>query len=266
MSLANYGVLLGTVTSFTRDPQHDFGHWYHGHIGISAGGAAYQAALDVDAPASVGVSYRLVTDLHVGDIAALAAMPDGWHPLTSSASSGALDYVRSPLLANRLWWTLKKATSTVYRLAKQPAPGDPVYGPDLADDLAHGLHTAQRVAERVVPQRVTRQLHRLPWPAHWHWRFFPWHSSDGDNALDALAPHVAAASRAYLFGQAFTTGLGVHDVHLNQGDPAGSQWYPTNGTWQDGAVMLEKPDGSVVVWQIKFNTQSMDTDEDGHPN
>jgi hypothetical protein len=265
MALSNYGVLLGTVTSFTRDPQHDFGHWYHGHLGVAAGGAHYEAALDVDAPASVGVSYRLVTDLHVGDIAALAALPDGWYPLASTADSGALDYVRSPLLANRLWWGLKKATATAYRLAKPPAPGDPVYGPDLADGLAVGLHTAEQVAHKILPDRLTAQLGRLPLPQHWRWRFFPWHSSDGDNALDALAPHIAGASRAYVFGQAFTTGLGVHDVHLNQGDPAGSQ-YPTDGIWQDGAVMLEKPDSSVVIWQIKFNTQSLDTDDSGHPN
>jgi hypothetical protein len=266
MPLSNYGVVLGTVQSFTRDPQHDFGHWYHGHLGIEAAGTHYEAALDVDAPASVGVSYRLVTDLHVGDIAQVAALPDGFHPLAHTPGSGALDYVRSPLLANRLWWTLKKATATTYRLAKPPAVGAPVYGPDLADDLAYGLSTLEQALEHALPERVSRQRHRIPWPAHWRWRVFPWHPSDGDNALDALAPHVAQASRAYLFGQAFTTGLGVHDVHLNQGDPVGSQWYADNGTWQDGAVMLEKPDGSVVVWQLKFNTQSLDTDDNGHPH
>ncbi|MFD0568657.1 DUF2278 family protein [Kitasatospora gansuensis] len=68
-----------------------------------------------------------------------------------------------------------------------------------------------------------------------------------------------------MFGQSFTTGLGVHDVHLNQGDPVGSQWYVTNGIWQDGAVMCERPDGQVVVWQIKFNTQTLHTDDAGHP-
>jgi uncharacterized protein YukJ len=25
----------------------------------------------------------------------------------------------------------------------------------------------------------------------------------------------------------------MHNVHQNQGDPAGSQWWPENGTWQD---------------------------------
>jgi len=261
MPLPNYGVVLGTVQSFTRDPQHDFGHWYHGHLAINASGAHYEAALDVDAPASVGVSYRLVTDLTVADIATIRVLPDGFHPL-ASAASGALDYVRSPLLVNRFWWALKKATTTAYRLVKQPTAGEPVYGPDLTDDLADRLYKL----EHVLPDQLLHRLHRLPWPVRWHLRFFPWHPSDGDNALDALAPHVAAASRAYVFGQRFTTGLGVHDVHLNQGDPAGSQWYADNGVWQDGGVMLEKPDGSVVVWQIKFNTQSLDTDENGHPH
>ncbi len=262
MPLPNYGVVLGSVQSFTRDPQHDFGHWYHGHLAIQAGGSIYQAALDVDAPASVGVAYRLVTDLNVGDIAALAALPDGYHPLAHTPDSGALDYARSPLLANRIWWSLKKATTTAYRMVKQPAAGAPVFGPDLADDLANGLHSL----EHALPETVTRQLQRVPWPMHWHWRFFPWHPSDGDNALDALAPLVASSTRVYVFGQSFTTGLGVHDVHLNQGDPIGSQWYPDNGIWQDGAVLVEQPDGSVAAWQIKFNTQSLDTDDAGHPH
>jgi uncharacterized protein YukJ len=26
---------------------------------------------------------------------------------------------------------------------------------------------------------------------------------------------------------------------MNQGDPAGSQWYASNGTWQDGAVACQ---------------------------
>lgn len=262
MPLADYGVVLGVVQSFTRDPVHDFGHWYHGHLSINASGPVYEAALDVDAPASVGVSYRLVTDLTIADIAPLRALPNGFHSLAATPTSGALDYVRSPLLANRLWWALKKATTTAYRMARQPAAGAPVFGPDLADDLAEQLTHL----EHVVPERLTRQIHRVPWPVHWHWRFFPWHASNGDNALDALAPHLTGSSRVYVFGQGFDTGLGVHDVHLNQGDPIGSQWYPDNGVWQDGAVMVEKPDGGVVIWQVKFNTQSLDTDAAGHPN
>lgn len=39
MPLDHYGVAVGTLVSFTRDAQHDFGSWYHGHVTLNAGGA-----------------------------------------------------------------------------------------------------------------------------------------------------------------------------------------------------------------------------------
>jgi uncharacterized protein YukJ len=256
MPLPHYGVAIGSFAGFTRDPQHEYGHWYHGHLGVVAPAGRYEAALDVDAPSSVGVSYRLVTDLAVADIVAVRALPDGFHALPSTAMSGALDYVRSPLLRNRFWSAAKWATANAYRLYRLPTPGDPVYGPDLADDVVQAADTIGRF----LPAVVRTPLHRL------RRRYFAWRPSNGDNALDALEPYVSASVRLYVFGQRFTTGLGVHDVHQNQGDPMGSQWYPDNGSWQDGAVMAEQPDGSVAVWQVKFNTQAFDTDDQGHPH
>ncbi|TWE20608.1 DUF2278 family protein [Kitasatospora atroaurantiaca] len=256
MPLAHYGVAIGTFHDFSRDPTHDFGHWYHGHLSLDTPEGVYQAALDVDAPASVGVSYRLVDDLRVADIATVRALANGFHPLASVLSSGALDYVRSPLLRNRLWFEwLSSLTGTVYRTVSKPPPGSPSYGPDLADSLA----------ERLLQLRRKIEGDRWFGGLHPHLRFFPWVSSNGDNALDVLVPYLQASTRIYVFGQRFTTGLGVHDVHLNQGDPLGSQWYATDGIWQDGAVMCERADGRVVVWQIKFNTQSLTTDDSGHP-
>ena len=256
MPLPHYGVVIGSFAGFTRDGQHDFGHWYHGHLRISAPAGTYEAALDVDAPTDVGVSYRLVTDLTVADIAAVRALPDGFHLLASTPNSGALDYVRSPLLRNRFWWAAKLATANAYRIYRRPAPGDPVYGPDLPDQIVHAVNTMTRY----LPAQLRNPIRSL------HWRYFAWRPSNGDNALDALEPYASGSVRLYVFGQQFTTGLGVHDVHQNQGDPLGSQWYPDNGIWQDGGVIAEQPDGSVVAWQVKFNTQAFDTDDEGHPH
>jgi uncharacterized protein YukJ len=52
---------------------------------------------------------------------------------------------------------------------------------------------------------------------------------------------------------------------MNQGDPAGSQWYASNGTRQDAAVACQSAAGHVVIWQVRFNTQSLHTDDHGHP-
>ena len=53
-----YGVAIGTFASFTREDPSDFGHWYHGKLRIDTPSGQYEAALDVDTPSGVGVSYR----------------------------------------------------------------------------------------------------------------------------------------------------------------------------------------------------------------
>jgi hypothetical protein len=102
------------------------------------------------------------------------------------------------------------------------------------------------------------------WRLPLRWRSFPWVSSDGNNALDVLEQRLAHATRIYLLGEPFTTGLGIHNVHLNQGDPPGPH-QAENGIWQDGAVIVQLADGGVTIWQVKFNTQSLITNDHGLP-
>jgi uncharacterized protein YukJ len=92
-----------------------------------------------------------------------------------------------------------------------------------------------------------------------------WTPSDGDNALRALEAELTGTRRVYIFGERFDTGQGVHDVHQNQGDPAGTRWWDTNGIWQDGAVAVVRDNGKLFLWQVRFNTQSSTTDSNGHP-
>ncbi|WP_371498684.1 YukJ family protein [Kitasatospora sp. NBC_00374] len=241
MPLPLYGVAIGTFHDFTRDPQHEYGEWYHGHLSLNTPAGIREAALDVDSPSGVGVGYRLVTGLTGADIVTVRALPDGFHPLASAPEAGALDYQRSPLLQDPGWLPpLRRLVEGLVGVLLRPAVGAPVYGPNLADRLA-ALLACLKV------------------------KVHPWVASDGDNALDVLEPRLRSASRIYVFGQRFGDGLGVHDVHLNQGDPYGSQWWDTDGIWQDGAVLCEQPNGRVTVWQIKFNTQRLPTDAQGHP-
>ncbi len=266
MPLPRYGVAIGGFVSFTRDPQHDFGSWYHGHVTIDAAGTRWESALDVDAPAAVGISYRIVTGLDRTHLGPVGLLPAGWAALAHTPSSGALDYVRSPALRDGvLIRSLRRALPTPgVPEGWQPPPADigqpggtdpsgfepAPFQPDVLDRALRGLAGVRTPFERLL------KLHR---------HSFPWIDSDGDNALDALEPHLRAATRVYLFGDRYEDGDGVHDIHMNQGDPFGSQWYESNGTWQDGAVACEAADGSVVVWQIRFRTQSLHTDDGGHP-
>ncbi len=64
----------------------------------------------------------------------------------------------------------------------------------------------------------------------------------------------------YAFGSFFADAdglIGVHDIHMNQGNPAGS-FAKDNGSWQDGAIFIELPN-QTARWTalfIAFKTQT----------
>jgi hypothetical protein len=92
-----------------------------------------------------------------------------------------------------------------------------------------------------------------------------WTSGSHLEAAEALEPILAPGRRTLVFGEPFETGLGMHNIHQNQGDPAGSQWWDENGPWQDGGTLTQRPDGRYDVFLSKFSTQADWTDDDGHP-
>lgn len=238
-----YGVVIGTFSSFTREDPSHFGHWYHGKLRLDTPAGEYETALDVDTPSGPGVSYRVVTDLTTADLSDIVRLSDGFTLLASTATSGALDYVRSPVL--RDGWVVAHVRRLISERAARSRPVAP-WGPSSLDS----------VLSRIRPVSAMLPV---------HWRSFPWVTSDGDNALDVLEPLLRAAARIYVFGEPFDQGLGVHNVHCNQGDPDGSSHQPDDGTWQDGAVMAQAPDGAITVWQVRFNSQSLHTDDQGLP-
>jgi hypothetical protein len=92
-----------------------------------------------------------------------------------------------------------------------------------------------------------------------------WQTGSNLDASTALETILVIGRRTLVWGEPFTTGLGMHNVHQNQGDPPGSQWWAENAIWQDGAVMTERADGSLDVFISKFSTQASKTDNYGHP-
>lgn len=91
-----------------------------------------------------------------------------------------------------------------------------------------------------------------------------WTNVTGDEAGNALVAMVTGSTRVFAFGAPYTTGLGVHDVHCNQGDPPGP-FRQLDGIWQDGCVFAQKADGSLSAYLGKFSTQSLNTDNNGWP-
>ncbi|MDZ4782400.1 MAG: DUF2278 family protein [Planctomycetia bacterium] len=93
----------------------------------------------------------------------------------------------------------------------------------------------------------------------------PWKQGTSIQALADLEPLLNSAKRLFIFGEPFTVGVGVHNIHQNQGDPLGSQWWAENGIWQDGATLIQREDGSIAAFLNKFKTQAHATDNNGHP-
>lgn len=92
-----------------------------------------------------------------------------------------------------------------------------------------------------------------------------WIGGSNLEAATALEGILAPGRRILVFGEPFDQGLGMHNIHQNQGDPAGSQWWAENAIWQDGATLMERPDGALDVFISKFSTQATRTGDDGHP-
>src|SRR3954469_5706932 len=171
MPLADYGVLIGTLISFTREDPTDFGSWYHGKMTVQAPQGRYECAVDVSAPSGVPVQYREVRNLDAGRFATVSGLGPGWHRLARDARSGALDYLRSPLLHGRGCLTV------------------------IASPLATAINAILRSPR------------------------FGWVESTADNALNLLEQRLANCRRVHVFGAPYSHGLGVHDIHYNQGDP-----------------------------------------------
>jgi uncharacterized protein YukJ len=95
-----------------------------------------------------------------------------------------------------------------------------------------------------------------------------WNDVTGDEAGNALIGMVQGSARVYVFGAPYAHPNpypGMHDVHMNQGDPVGSAFHALDGIWQDGCVIVDGGDGSLAGYFGKFATQSLNTDSNGSP-
>jgi hypothetical protein len=92
-----------------------------------------------------------------------------------------------------------------------------------------------------------------------------WMEGTGIQALTELESIIEKGVRFYIFGEPFNVGLGVHNIHQNQGDPLGSAFSADNAIWQDGGTIVETGDGMFFGFLNKFKTQSVKTDTHGHP-
>lgn len=97
-----------------------------------------------------------------------------------------------------------------------------------------------------------------------------------DKLEDALLKALASpGSMLYAFGEKwgpepdkadrhfrFKPGNGIHDIHMNQGNSG--KWKSANGIYQDGALVIEYPNGKWRAFYLAFQSQTFDTDESGN--
>jgi uncharacterized protein YukJ len=94
-----------------------------------------------------------------------------------------------------------------------------------------------------------------------------WWLETGINTVKLMQFYIDSALRVYIFGEPYKNGCGIHNVHMTQGDPIDSEYAHEDGIWQDGGVLFEygTPEPHLSILLTKFETQSLDTDEYGHP-
>lgn len=218
MPLRNgYGVVIGPTLTYYRDPPDTFGRHHHATLVVHTPDKDYRCPIDVD-PKYLpdGVQWRTVR-LRPSDLTRIRVLPDGWHQLAPTPTSGALDYIRSAVL----------------------------YPPLVIHSARYGgiLH------------RVTARLGWTP----------PWNRGTGAQALSDLESIIGPAVRCYVFGEPFTLGAGVHNIHQNQGDSVGSGHQLEDGVFQDGGTIVETRAGECWAFLSRFITHSFRTDPLGHP-
>ncbi|HTB33088.1 MAG TPA: DUF2278 family protein [Bacteroidia bacterium] len=94
--LPNYGVTIGTFKSSS----HEQGTWLQEIILLNtSSGTVYQCNVDVNEPSQI-FQYMTLNGLKASLFQNVSSLSDGYHELARNASSGAIDYIRSPFVTN----------------------------------------------------------------------------------------------------------------------------------------------------------------------
>ena len=142
--------------------------------------------------------------------------------------------------------------------------------------LSEGLHRAASVPDGIALDFIRSNLMQP-----WELKPLPLSATGPDNDLnEKIDAYVQRAmsdeeSWIYAFGETwgpepdkadkyfgFKPGRGIHDIHMNQGNPPG-KFASDNGKFQDGALIFEFPnENQWVAIFLKFQTQAWHSDDD----
>jgi uncharacterized protein YukJ len=109
------------------------------------------------------------------------------------------------------------------------------------------------------PILTLAEMKLLPLPAQEN-------SGDLNNAVVELLNQATSDPDGliYAFGGQYTDGTGIHETHMNQGNPSGDH-DDENGIWQDGAILFYLAgSGKWTGIFVAFQGQSWKTDDGGN--
>ena len=243
MPITNYSVLKGQPTAGEVVD----GASAHYQITVRAGSQSLTVAVNIESVDGSEVLYAIVPGFQPPDAAALAALPSGFTALPSQPGGLALDYVREQVSVQGRVGGQPMITRAQMSLLPKP--------------VSHARFLEEEESRRAGTVPVRASAHALA------------------NAVVTLLNQAVATPGAevFAFGSAYADGgvtagrtsEGIHDIHMNQGNPGGNHG-DDNGTWQDGALWLSLPGaaGSPATFTaifIAFQTESWTTDGNGDP-
>jgi uncharacterized protein YukJ len=146
---------------------------------------------------------------------------------------------------------------------------------DRLSDLERGFHHLERTPQGGGLDYIRgnlfdwRQMRPLPMDA-------PGDDNDLNDKINHYVQRALADESAvfYAFGErwgpenqkdkifGFKPNQGIHDIHMNQGNPVDGSFADDNGVWQDGGVMIHFPEQRQWVGVfLKFQSQAIHTDD-----
>jgi hypothetical protein len=152
---------------------------------------------------------------------------------------------------------------------------------DLRSDLFSNVMALPDGYTPLMPTDVSGALDYVRSPIFGATPSAGWVLSDGEVAVQALQKSLGAAPlKVFVFGQPFTDEAiltqdgvqskdGLHNVHMNQGDPEtssdGVDHQADDGIWQDGTTVFENAGGTLTAFCSKFISQTFATNDQGLP-
>jgi uncharacterized protein YukJ len=203
----------------------------HYQITMQAAGGPFTVAVNIQSVDGSEVLYAIEEEFTPPDLAGLQALPMGMTALTSEPGGLALDFVRSTVNGQPMITQAQMTLLPQMKAAKK--------GGSAEDEMI--LRARTKALENALVTLLNMTI------------------ADKDGVI-------------YAFGSAFSDKGkvdGIHDIHMNQGNPVGGQgggFSGDNGVWQDGALFINLPSkGTWTAVFIAFQTESWTTDLEGNP-